>query len=70
MLKKISTGSNAGKPKTGDYIFDGPEEENARRFKIKGFFFGCLIAFHGGDFPSVKFISKEKLVAGGWWVKE
>jgi len=69
MLKKISTGSNAGKTKTGDYIFDAPEEENARRFKIKGVVFGWRIAFHGGDFPSLKFISPEKLEAGSWWVK-
>ena len=70
MLKKISSGGNAGKPKPGDYIFDGPVEDHARRFKIKGIIFGRLIAFHGGDFPSLKIISKEKLMEGSWWLKE
>ena len=68
MLKKISTGSDVEKLKPGDYIFDNPEEKEAREYKIKKILFGYLLAFHGGDFPSLKIIRKKNLIAGEWWI--
>ena len=69
MLKKINSGADAGKLKPGDYIFDGPVEEKARKFKIKKIVFNLLIVFHGGEFPSIKFLRKQKISSGNWWMR-
>jgi len=69
MLKKINARKEADRLNRGDHLFDGPDEESAREFKIKFIFLSHVLAIHGGDFPSLKIIRKKILVSGNWWIR-
>ena len=70
MLKKISADSDVAQLKPGDYIFDNPFREEARNFRIRAIIIGYFLAFYGGDFPSLKILTKTKLISGSWWMEK
>jgi hypothetical protein len=69
MVKKIIAPTEAENLKPGDAILDGPDEEIAREFKLIMVLLDHVLAWHGGDFPSLKFIRRSKLASGNWWVR-
>jgi hypothetical protein len=70
MLKKITADSDVEQLRPGDYIFDNPYRQEARNFKIKKIIYGYVLAFYGGDFPSLKLLSKSTLINGSWWMED
>jgi hypothetical protein len=69
MLKKIIARKEADHLNRGDLLFDGPDEQSAREFKIKFVFASFVLAIHGGDFPSLKIIRRKRLLSGNWWIR-
>ena len=69
MLKKIGARKKAETLRPGDVIFDNPNEEKAREFKIKIMILDYVLALLGGDFPSLKIIRKKNLSSGNWWIR-
>lgn len=70
MLKKISADGDVMQLKKGDYIFDHSSRSDARNFKIRIILFGYIVAFYGGDFPSLKILSRSQVIRGRWWMEE
>jgi len=56
--------------KPGDLVYDSPIEATAREFTVRAKWYGYCILVHGGDFPSLKILSKARLIRGGWSVRE